>query len=52
MMMLVEHMENEAAAEKRKQQEFFALAERFRCATDPAEVGQLGDQIGRIVFGR
>jgi hypothetical protein len=39
-------------AEKRKQQEFFELAERFRNATDPSEVKRLGNQMGRIVFGR
>ena len=49
--MLVELIENGMAAEKRKQQEFFDLAERFRCATDPDEVKRLGDQMGRMVFG-
>lgn len=34
------------------QQEFFDLAERFRAATDPEEVKRLGDQMGRLVFGR
>ena len=29
----------------------FDLAERFRSATDPAEVKRLGDQMGRMVFG-
>jgi len=38
-------------AEKRKQQEFFELAERFRSAEDPKEVRRLGDQLGRMVFG-
>jgi hypothetical protein len=38
-------------AEKRKQEEFFDLAERFRSATDPDEVEQLGDEMGRMVFG-
>jgi hypothetical protein len=33
-MMLVEPIENETAAENRKQEGFFALAERFRNATD------------------
>jgi len=37
-------------AEKRKQNEFFDLAERFRNATDPEEVKRLGDQMGRMVF--
>ena len=49
--MLVELIENGMEAEKRKQQEFFDLAERFRSATDPGEVKRLGDQMGRMVFG-
>lgn len=49
--MLLELIENGMEAEKRKQQEFFDLAERFRSATDPAEVKRLGDQMGRMVFG-
>jgi hypothetical protein len=49
--MLVELIENGMEAEKRKQREFFDLAERFRSASDPQEVKQLGDQMGRMVFG-
>ena len=49
--MLVELIENGMEAEKRKQQEFFDLAERFRSATDPEDVKRLGDQMGRMVFG-
>jgi hypothetical protein len=49
--MLLELIENGMEAEKRKQQEFFDLAERFRTTTDPAEVSRLGDQMGRMVFG-
>ena len=49
--MLVQLVENGIDAEKRKQQEFFDLADRFRRATDPAEVKRLGDQMGRMVFG-
>jgi len=49
--MLVELIENGIEAEKRKQQEFFDLAERFRSATDPAEIKRLGDRMGRMVFG-
>jgi hypothetical protein len=49
--MLVELIENGMEAEKRKQQEFFDLAERFRSATNPDEVKRLGDQMGRMVFG-
>jgi hypothetical protein len=49
--MLVVLIENGMEAEKRKQQEFFDLAKRFRSATDPDEVKGLGDQMGRMVFG-
>ncbi len=38
-------------AEKRRQQEFFDLAERFRLATDPAEIERLSDEMGRMIFG-
>jgi len=49
--MLVELIENGMEAEKRKQREFFELAERFRSATDPVEIKRLGDEMGRMVFG-
>ena len=49
--MLVELIENGIETEKRKQQEFFELAERFRNATDPQEAKRLGDALGRMVFG-
>ncbi len=49
--MLVELIENGIEAEKRKQQEFFELAERFRSAADPKEAKRLGDELGRMVFG-
>ncbi len=49
--MLLELIENGMEAEKRKQQEFFDLAERFRNAKDPEEVKRLGEQMGRMVFG-
>jgi hypothetical protein len=49
--MLVELIENGIEAEKRKQREFFELAERFRSATDPKEAKRLGDELGRMVFG-
>ena len=47
----LELIENGMEAEKRKRREFFDLAERFRGATDPAEVKRLGEQMGRMVFG-
>lgn len=49
--MLVELIENGVEAEKRKQREFFELAERFRAATDTKEIKRLGDRMGRMVFG-
>ena len=49
--MLVELVENGIEAEKRKQQEFFELAERFRASSDPKQIKRLGDQLGRMVFG-
>jgi post-segregation antitoxin (ccd killing protein) len=50
--MLLELIENGIQAEKRKQQEFVALAERFRNESDPAEAKRLGDQLGHMIFGR
>ncbi len=49
--MLVELIENGIEAEKRKQREFFELAERYRNASDPEEAKRLGDELGRMVFG-
>ena len=49
--MLLELVENGIEAEKRKQQEFFELAERFRSENDPKQAKRLGDQLGRMVFG-
>lgn len=49
--MLVELIENGIEAEKRKEEAFFKLAERFRSATDPEEAKRLGDELGRMVFG-
>ena len=48
---IVELVEEGIEAQKRKQKEFFALAERFRSATDPKDVARLGDDLGRMVFG-
>ena len=49
--MLVELIENGIEAERRKQQEFFDLAERFRNESAPDAAKRLGDQLGRMVFG-
>ena len=48
---IVELVEEGIEAQKRKQKEFFALAERFRAATDPEDVARLGDDLGHMVFG-
>ena len=48
--MLVELIEHGMDAEKRRQQEFSELAERFRNTVDPEEAKRLGDRLGRMVF--
>ncbi len=49
--MLVELVENGIDAEKRAQQEFHELSEKFRDSTDPKQIKRLGDQLGHMVFG-
>jgi hypothetical protein len=49
--MRLELIENGIAAEKRRQQQFFTLAERFRNEQDPEAAGRLGDELGRMIFG-
>lgn len=49
--MLLELIENGIDAEKRRQQQFFSLAARFREEQDPETAGHLGDELGRMVFG-
>lgn len=48
---LVELVEQGLEAQKEKERAFFALAGRFRTASDPKEVQQLGDEMGRFIFG-
>lgn len=48
---LVELVELGLEARKQKEKAFFELAEKFRDADDPKEVKQLGDELGRFVFG-
>ena len=48
---IVELVEEGIEAQKRKQKEFFELAERYRAATDPKDVARLGDDLGGMVFG-
>ena len=49
--MLVELVEDGIVARKRREQEFFKLAGRFRAASDPKEVQRLGEELGQMVFG-
>jgi len=49
--MLVQLIQNGIETEKRKQQEFYELADRFREANDPETAKHLGDELGRMVFG-
>jgi hypothetical protein len=48
---LVELVELGLEARKQKEKAFFELAQRFRSTNDAAEVKQLGDELGRFVFG-
>jgi metal-responsive CopG/Arc/MetJ family transcriptional regulator len=48
---LVELLEQGLEAQKEKEKAFFTLAERFRAASDPDEIKQLGDEMGRFIFG-
>lgn len=48
---LIELIELGIEARKQKEKAFFELAERFRATSDPREARQLGDKLGRLVFG-
>jgi hypothetical protein len=48
---LVELIEQGIEAAQQKEKAFFELAERFRAASDPEQVKQLGNELGRFVFG-
>jgi hypothetical protein len=48
---LVELIEQGIEAARQKEKAFFQLAERFRGASDPEQIKQLGDELGRFVFG-
>jgi hypothetical protein len=48
---LVELIERGIEAAQQKEKAFFQLAERFRAASDPEQVKQLGNELGRFVFG-
>jgi hypothetical protein len=48
---LLELIELGIETSKQKEHAFFELAERFRASKDSAEAKQLGDELGRMVFG-
>jgi hypothetical protein len=48
---LVELIEQGIEAQQQREKSFFELAECFRAASDPDQVKQLGEQLGRFVFG-
>ena len=48
---LVELIELGIEARKQKEKSFFELAERLRTSKQPDEIKQLGDELGRFVFG-
>ncbi len=48
---LLELIENGIQVEKQKQEQFFALAQRFRNEEDSEAASRLGDELGRMVFG-
>ncbi len=48
---LVELIEEGIEAQKQKEKAFFELAEQFRAANDPKQVKELGEELGRFVFG-
>ena len=48
--MLIELIEQGIEARNQKEKHFFSVAERFRAATDPEEVKQLGNQLGKMLF--
>lgn len=50
--MLVELVEEGIEFRKAKEKAFFDLAERFRQTEDPDEAARLGDELGKMVFGR
>lgn len=48
---IVELIEDGIEAGKRKEREFFELAERFRNEKDDGAAKRLGDELGRMIFG-
>ena len=44
--------EEEIELKKQKEEAFVELAERFQTATDPEEIQQLGDELGKMIFAK
>ena len=49
---LVELLEEGIQSRKQKEKAFFELARRFRAAAEPDEVSRLGNELGKMMFGR
>jgi uncharacterized protein YukJ len=48
---LAELIDKGIEAAQQKEKAFFELADRFRAASDPEQVKQLGNELGSFVFG-
>lgn len=48
---LIELIEQGIEARKHQEKAFFDAAERFRSASRPEDVKQMGDELGRFIFG-
>ena len=49
---IVDLVESGLEAQELEKKRFFDLAERFRSATDPKDLERLGNELGRMVFGK
>ena len=50
--MIVDLVESGLEARELEKKRFFDLAERFRSATNPKDLERLGNELGRMVFGK
>jgi hypothetical protein len=50
--MILQLIKEGLEVKRRKEKASFEQADRFRAVADPNEVEQLGDKLGRIVFGK
>jgi len=49
--MSYEQIRQKVEAHEQSEQTFFQLAERFLAASNPEKVKDLGDRLGRFIFG-